>query len=183
MKFFAGMLIGIVLASVVFYFSASLNDSTTKLPQDSTVASTSKPVELPPAEDSKLENAMQPSNTFRFEDNILYFYDGTYGFDPGDGEIASITTDFNYDDDGDFKSASIVVPSGAVLVAIRDNYLWGYYEGEITVKGTDDKIEKLEKIFFVIYKDGRPIEYHYPSLDKKYVRFAGKPIEGTVIFY
>lgn len=42
-------------------------------------------------------------HSFRFEDNILYLYDGAYGFNPGDGEIASINTDFRHDESGDFQ--------------------------------------------------------------------------------
>ena len=122
-------------------------------------------------------------HSLRFEDSILYLYDGAYGFDPGDGEIASINTDYRRDENGAFQSASIVVPSGAVLIAVREHYTLGSYTGKIAVERTDGKIESLDKIFFVVYSDGRPIKYSYPSVDKQYERFAGKPIDGVVTFY
>ena len=182
-KYFIGVLAGAAMTAIYFQlFFTQSNDSTATIPRNNQLAPDAQPKELLTEKGNAIEDETPKRNTLRFEDSILYLYDGTYGFYPGDGEIAAIVNGFQFDDNGDFKSASVVVPSGAVLIAVREHYTLGSYTGKIRVERPDGKVEDLDKVFFVIYKDGRPIKYCYPSLDKQHERFAGKPITGMVVF-
>lgn len=117
-----------------------------------------------------------------FKENALHLYDGTYAFDSGEGDISGIYTDYQYDKDGDFSSASTVIPTGAVLTTVREYYTNGFYEGKIKITHSDGTIENLEKVFFSINRDGRPIDYFYPNTAKKYKYFPGKIIKGRIHF-
>ncbi len=83
---------------------------------------------------------------------ILKLYDETYGLDPGDGDIVAIETGFTYNQNGEFNSANIIIPSGVVLIAIREYYTIGSYTGKIKITKSDGSIEILNKIFSIFTK-------------------------------
>jgi len=123
--------------------------------------------------DDKTEN---PPNIelFKYNDNMLLLYGGKYGFYSGDGNIASIESDIEFSEDGGYQAGAIVVPGGAVLVAIKDHYILGYYTGKIKIEKVNGTPEVRDKVFFCIYSDGREIEFMYPSKEEY---FAGEDIE------
>lgn len=99
-------------------------------------------------------------------DTGVRFY-GSMNFECGDGEL-SIVSDLN---------GTEIVPLGAVLCAIKRDYVLGYYKGAISVK-YGEAIKRLEKIFFTLERDGIT-KFYYPGNDPN---FIGKQIAGEVIF-
>jgi len=96
----------------------------------------------------------------------LRLYGGFY-FDSRGGELSSI-----YEDDKE------IIPAGVVLVAVKDNYVLGYYEGNAEIEEGKGRL-KLEKVFFTISKEGA-LKYYRPH--KKDSRFLGEKINGRLIY-
>ena len=68
-----------------------------------------------------------------------------------------------------------IVPQGAVLTAVNEEFVMGYYEGDIILESG----EKLQKIFFHIKSDG-VLEFGHPFQDNP--RVMGALIEESVRF-
>lgn len=116
-----------------------------------------------------------------FKDGCFLLYGGQYSFTAGEGDISNLENDIKFDD-GKFNSASSLIPSGAVLVAIKEHYTIGYYEGKIKVSPYPEGMFYLEKVFFVIKNGIDGVRYYAPHKDPKYSMFLGDPLKGAVTF-
>lgn len=105
-------------------------------------------------------------NDVEFFDRGIKFF-GNTNFECGDGEL-SIVSD---------RNGKEIVPLGAVLCAVKKNYILGYYVGKVSVHAGNDVIH-LEKIFFTVHRDGS-IVFYYAGKDPN---FIGAQITGKVDF-
>lgn len=118
--------------------------------------------------DSDNSNDTRPETKVDVEilDTGIRFY-GNINFECGDGEL-SVVSNLN---------GTEIVPLGAVLCAIKKNYVLGYYKGAISVKNGED-VKRIDKVFFTVQRDGN-VKFYYPGSDPN---FIGNQIAGEVHF-
>jgi len=121
-------------------------------------------------EDGKLDGDIRySSDVIKTPKNGIYLGGAKYFFDPGEGELSSVLDDKGME----------VVPQGAYIVAMREDYVIGAWEGSVQIGLPQKKIETLEKVFFVIQNESKLV-FHYPNPSAP--KFIGGKIKGEVQF-